>query len=415
MLREMSELSDVIYKTAIMRLNDKKWFLEKTNEAFERFNMPIDQASDYLNGNKKVAETDWFTGFVLASVISVSDDFVKHYFTPIEIAQYKDQKFPDRLISKIDLPMVQVANDQWIGAASFKWLMEIEDSHLLCYNENTQRVPRARTKPGGGIIYEPYVNQRSVKEIAEAFRRGDYVPNTITFNIREGIDCQYEDGRIIIERFAKGQPIFDIIDGYHRYRAMRQVYITNPKFDYGMELRIVRFSVEKARQFIYQESLRNKMRKVDQAAFNQNSVENQIVDELNETLPFRNMFSGVEAKIDKAVMAAAIRNVYFPRAEMRARARKIEVRKELIAKGRVVEEYRPEIFEVVWPNTLIVSMVLAPYDEDAPDHYIDNISSLVDYMRRHDLMTRKGTLESDIRRVKKEFGFRKVEREDENV
>ena len=396
MLREMSDLSDIIYKTAILHLKDQKWFLEKTNEAFERFNMPIEQASDYLNGNKKVKDTDWFVGFVLASVLTES--LVRLYFTPMEIEQYKNQKFPDRSIKKIDLPMIQVATDQWIGAVSFKWLMAVEDSHLICYNENTQRVPRARTKPGGGIIYEPYVNPRSVKEIATAFKRGDYVPNTITFNIREQNEFTYEDGRIIIENFPKGQPIFDIIDGYHRYRAMRQIYFTNPRFDYSMELRIVRFSVEKARQFIYQESLRNKMRKVDQASFDQNSFENQIVDELNEVPPFRNMFSLTDPKIDRSVMATAIRNMFFRKAEDRTRSRKIAVKKELINKGRILEEEIPELFEQRWSNDQTVAFVLAPMHGEYGS-FVQVMHILCGIASENNLLARKSIIENDIRKL----------------
>ena len=394
MLREMSELSDVIYKTAVAHLTDQKWFLENTSEAFERFNMPIDQASDYLNGNKRVKETDQFTGYVLASVIG--GDLVRNFFTPMEIAQYKEQKFSDRTITKIDIPMVKVAPDQWIGAVSFKWLMEIEDSHLLCYNENTQRVPRARTKPGDNVVYEPYVNARSVKEIAAAFRRGDYVPNTITFNIREDVEWQYEDGRIIIEDFPKGRPIFDIIDGYHRYRAMRQIYITNPSFDYGMELRIVRFSVEKARQFIYQESLRNKMRKIDQDSFNQNSLENQIVDELNETSPFRNMFSGVDAKIDKAIMAAAIHYKYFPTAKERTRTVKVTAKKELVRKGSIIEEHMPELFDRKWSTEEIVSFVVAP-NGDSEERLVPAMMQIGRIASYYGLLKRRGTIGSDIK------------------
>lgn len=406
MLKENAVLSEVIYQKVVRNLANQKWFLAKTKEANERFNMPLDIASDYLNGNKKVEDKDWFTGFVLASVVDKA--LVPEYFTPMEISQYKDQKYKSRVVDKIDIPMIQVCSDQFIGTVTFQWLMNVEDSHLICYNENTQRVPRARTKPGGGVIYDPYVNQRSVKEIAEAFKRGDYVPNTITFNIREDIDFQYEDGHIIIEKFPKGQPIFDIIDGYHRYRAMRQVYITDPKFDYGMELRIVRFSVEKARQFIYQESLRNKMKKVDQAAFNQNSLENQVVDELNEFPPFRNMFSGVDAKIDKAVMAMAIRNVYFRTAEERTRAKKIETKKNLVQKGRLLEEEMPELFEKKWTNEDIIGFVVAS-DLGGGDHLVSTMMRLTKYAHELGKLKRKSVLESDIKFIiKKEGGAQDV-------
>ena len=392
MLRDMSELSEAIYQTAVRHIADQKWFLQKTGEANRRFNMPLDVASDYLNGNRRAKDDDWFTGFVLASMVDKA--LVAKYFTPMEISQYKTQKFESRTLSKIRLPMLQVAKDQWIGATTFQYLMQIEDSHLMCYNENTQRVPRARRKSDGGVTYEPYVSRKSVKEIAAAFKRGDFIPNTITFNVREPNEFVYEDGFFIMEKFPKGQPIFDIIDGYHRYRAMRQIYISDPGFDYQMELRIVSFSTEKARQFVYQESLRNKMRKVDAASFDQNSHENQIIDDLNETAPFRNMFTGADAKIDRAVMAAAMRCNYFRTADTRTRERKVEVKKILLQKGRLLEEEEPELFERKWTAEDIAAFILCPDNGDdilAETHRIKRIAAY------NNLLTRKGTVESDIR------------------
>lgn len=406
MLRDMSELSEAIHKEAIKHLDDKAWFLKTTNEANDKYNMSIGQASDYLNGNKKLKDDDDnFVGYVLASVIDSArpkDDLtkplVKEFFTPLEISYFRGATFEDNVIKRLDLPMIQVATDQWIGAVSFKQLMKIEDSRLMCYNENTQRVPRARTKGNGAVVYEPYVNMRSVKDIMTAFKRGDYIPNTITFNIRDGVEWHYEDGRIIIENFPEKTPVFDIIDGYHRYRAMRQIYISDPNFDYSMELRIVRFSVEKARQFIYQESLRNKMRTVDQASFNQNSVENQIIDELNETMPFRNMFSASDPKIDRSVMAAAIRNVYFRRAESRTRTKKIEVKKELVAKGKMLEDVHPEVFEARWANSLIVAFVVSGWNDDE-EKFGRFVTAFDNYIINNNLVERKSTIENDIRKI----------------
>ena len=405
MLKNMSELSDIIYQKAIEHLADQRWFLRKTNEACDRYDMPLDQSSDYLNGSRRVGDNDWFTGFVLASVIG--EGLVDQFFTPMEIAEYKNQKYESRVITKIDLPMIQVATDQWIGMATFQWLMKVEDSHLLCYNENTQRVPRARIKPNGEVVYEPYVNQRSVREIAEAFKRGDYIPNTITFNIRNDVVWHYEDGHLIIQNFPKGWPIFDIIDGYHRYRAMRQIHIHNPEFDYSMELRITKFSVEKARQFIYQESLRNKMRKVDQASFDQNSLENQIIDELNELPQFRNMFSSMNPKIDRAVMAAAIRQKYFSNPGSRNRIHKAEVKRTLIDKANLLEYEAPEIFERRWANDEIVAFVIVPYSKRAGE-FVHNMNQICRFIAYNNFLTRKSVIENDIRAILKEIGFREV-------
>ena len=106
--------------------------------------------------------------------------------------------------------------------------------------------------------------------------------------------------------------IMDILDGYHRYIGVSQVIRENPDFDRPWELRLCTFTEEKAKQFIFQNNQKNKMKRVDSNSMNQYSPANSVVEKLNSN-PTSNL-RGIITKtgnIDPAFLAAVIGNYYF--------------------------------------------------------------------------------------------------------
>lgn len=99
----------------------------------------------------------------------------------------------------------------------------------------------------------------------------------------------------------------DILDGYHRYIAMSKAYSHDPKFDYDMELRIVQFSEEKARRFIWQEDQKTKMRKIDSDAMNVVKLSNKIVDRINNDSSF--ILAGKISRNKGIINAAFLANI----------------------------------------------------------------------------------------------------------
>lgn len=258
------------------RLIHQQWYIELA----EKYNIPISISSDILSLRKDLSGFNEFILFAITSVVSPKD--IKGYFTEKEIKLYQDQKLKDKTSDKsFRIPMIKITDDQYIGCSSVKWLMQLREERLINYNADTQRALEAMLA-GDNVIYRPYVNNTAVQEIAAAFSEGTFIPNTISLNINlddPTVDWNYDEKEHMLE--ISDITAFDIFDGYHRYLGMARVWDINHDFDYPMELRITMFSVSKAKQFIFQEDHKTKMKRVDASTFDQSNYGNVVSTRLN--------------------------------------------------------------------------------------------------------------------------------------
>ena len=214
----------------------------------EQFRMPISLTADICAGRELISEQNDFVAFVMLT--GLAPDEVKRYFTAEEIKSFSKEKFdkPEFELPLIFKNMIQIAPDQWIGKITAKELMALKDAQIIKYNENTQRTMR-RVVRGESRYYKIALNEKSVREIKEALESGAYISDDITLNMPlETTEFTFNKNKITISELDK----LDIIDGYHRYIAISRALIENKDFDYPMELRLVNFSEEKAKQLIYQ-------------------------------------------------------------------------------------------------------------------------------------------------------------------
>ena len=284
----------------------QKWYLDLANT----YNIPISISSDIISRRKDLSEYNEFILFAITDI--VKPEWIQKFFVEKEIKLYHGQKYKSETIKfPIEIPVMQVTEDQYIGVSSAKWLMNLRDAYLINYNADTQRALDIMLK-GDTVIYRPYVNEKSVIEIAESFRTGSFIPNTISLNINlddENADYYFKDNKLIINSITE----FDIFDGYHRYLGMARNYDADHSFDYPIELRITMFSVAKAKQFIWQEDHKTKMRKIDAGAYDQNDVGNQVVSRLNNDPDFclYGMVSLRGGYINSGILNQIIKRLFF--------------------------------------------------------------------------------------------------------
>ena len=393
MKKELTELADELYAKVVRIAGTPEqpdWFNRSIERAYKKYGVPRNISADILNGTKKVDSQ--FLGFVFANVLD--EHLVNEFFTDSEIAVWKSSKYQVDVLTEIKLPMLQVAPDQWIGATDLRTLIQIDDHHLMRYNENTQRVLRKKTYANGDEVYEPYINQQAVSQIYKLLENETYIPNTITFNVIDPDLIEYRNGTFIMEGYQKDTPIFDILDGYHRFRAMKRMHLTNPDFNYPMELRIVSFSEERAKQFIWQEDQKTKMRRIDSKVFNQAAPENRIIRELNDSGPFRGLLTTTGKTIDTAVFAAAMKQVCFKRGEQPSREKLVQIRKRFNDVGVLLEDKTPEMFDRPWTTAEIVGFIIAAEEEN-----LDIMAFVVDYAGQNNLLVRKSDLKTDINKI----------------
>lgn len=313
MIKTKEELANKIRPLCERVLFDK----EKSNNTLQEmqtcFNIPTGMTMDLLTGRENLEDANEFILFALCNCLDkeLEKKNTNKYFTPIEIEGYSKSKYQEETIKfPIEIKCVPVAADQWIGSIDVDFIMKLRKAQLINYNANAQRTLQ-RVVKGERSYYKITLNKDAINKIIESMDNGNYIPNTITLNMPETADFSYDDSKSILS--IKSLDHFDISDGYHRYIAMGQLKDKNPDFNYPMELRIVMFSEDKVKQFIYQEDQKTKMRKIDSDSMNMNAPENLVVERLNRDVMFnlKNKIARNNGSINYGELAGIIRYFYF--------------------------------------------------------------------------------------------------------
>ena len=343
MIKTKEELANKIKPLCERILFDK----EKSNNILQQmqisYNIPTGMTMDLLTGRINLEDTNEFILFSLCSCLDKELDKknINKYFTSIEIDGYSKSKYQEETIKfPIEIKCVPVTADQWIGSVDVNFIMKLRKAQLINYNANAQRTLQKVVK-GERSYYKITLNKDAINKISESMNDGNYIPNTITLNMPETADFSYDDSKNILS--IKSLDHFDISDGYHRYIAMGQLKDRNPDFNYPMELRIVMFSEDKVKQFIYQEDQKTKMKKIDSDSMNMNAPENLVVERLNRDVMFnlKNKIARNNGGINYGELATIIKYFYFKGQTVDKSVRRIiEVENEIKDKfNKLTETY----------------------------------------------------------------------------
>ena len=349
MLKPRNELEKWLV-TLFAGLQDKTQKQEHYTQLKDKYNLPINMSSDILTNRKDLSEYNEFILFAITDIVAKQK--INQYFTQREIGTYQWQKLLDNKIKlPISIPMIKVTDDQWIGATSAQFLMQLRDSQYINYNADTQRALQILVR-GGKEIPRPSVDYRAVEEITSAFADNTFIPNTISLNINpDDNDTEFEfvDNHIVIYNLK----YFDIFDGYHRYLAIGRNYDEDKNFDYPMELRITNFSVSKAKQFIFQEDHKTKMKKSDELTYNQYDYGNMIIEKLN-TDPSCDLYNNINLKdgiVNAGYLSQTINAMYFTKGKKYERIEIIRVAKDLKQKLNAFVEENEVYLEKKWTKS----------------------------------------------------------------
>ena len=306
MLRK-DELLGEIKRLLITKVAQKNWQKDVATSINEKRNVPIETAISILTQRTDLKDYKEFIIFCIAEGCGTKRD-LNYYFAQSEIDDFSKLKYEETTVKSPykfnDMVEVQ-AKSQYIGKITVSDLMKLRDAQLINYNENAQRTLKRMKSEGGAEYFAINLNRKAVDEIMKMLSSGDFVPNTITLNISPDTDFTYnKESRTLV---INEQIRFDILDGYHRYVALSNMYNLNSKFDYPMELRLVVFPEIKARQFIYQEDQKTKMRKIDSDALSSTDPANEICAKIKNKLAGNITVSRNDGTIDESVLSEMIR------------------------------------------------------------------------------------------------------------
>lgn len=207
------------------------------------------------------------------------------YFSESEQKQYSAARmnFKNKIYPLEFSNFQQVCNDQWVGTITVDQLYDMYVNAVINYNINTQRNPKV-VRAGDKEYYKISVNNNSVKQIIDLYRRGLFIPNDLTFNIPldASDNLEHEILENGFENLILQKGTVDIIDGFHRYKAAIIYKQKNPEWQYKFICNLVSFDEEKAKRYIAQQNKKNKIKASYARSLDDTRFETILVNKLNE-------------------------------------------------------------------------------------------------------------------------------------
>ena len=281
-------------KNILKSISNNKFYIKMgVNLLKEKYKMPPSVSTNILVNYK--TEIDTLEDKVLFKIMDVLKQVgseakinmpeLTNYFTEKEIKVYESSEYTE---NKIQIYPLEIKNcievnpgEQWVTTMTAQRLYELNEANTINYNKNTQR-NLTQKNVNGKIEYEITLKQKSVNEISKLMKEGRFISNDITLNLNwedPNLDFYYDaETNCIVVNEGK----FDIIDGYHRFRALMKSISLDENFDYNMIVNIVNFDEEKANRFIVQEDKRNKINSSHLKSLDTQNPVYMIVKRLNE-------------------------------------------------------------------------------------------------------------------------------------
>lgn len=367
-------LTDAIQSVSFKPNRIKKDITELNN----KYGIPKGLLTNYLTMRDPIDDASDFVLYALASFYLKPGDY-ESVFSLQEIKYYKNYKYEEGQIQfPLIFDMTQINSSQWIGKITVQQLMKLRDAQMINYNERTQRTLERKVNRGGFEYYRIAINETAVRQIEESYENNSFISNTITLNLSDESEVDYVYDPERHQLIIKSIKFFDILDGYHRYRAMSKACLKDNTFDYEMELRIVAFDEREAKQFIWQEDQKTKMNRIDSNAYNQNDMSVAIAEKLSKGLQ-AGLISRNKSIIDLTQLSIAIRYGYNTK-QIKTVGEAGAIAKEIKGKVDYLIEEAPEMFDSKWDKDQIFNMIVTFVNQE--DHYAAMIKRLNEYTKR---------------------------------
>lgn len=353
MLKTKAEVSKIISKKCSEFLSNRETVQGYADQLLTQYKVPYGVSIDLLTLKTSILDAQENVIFYIVSVIDKSK--IKSIFTDIEIKKYSRSKYIIKKISfPIKLDVIKISELQYNGRITVKQLIEMRDAQIINYNENTQRAIK-RKYVNGVEYYAQDINRKSITQISDLMKNGEYISDQITLNLPEDSDWYYDDEEK--QLVIKSADHLDITDGNHRYISISNLHNLNADFDYTMELRVTCFNEDKTNQFMYQVNQQNKLSKIDVELRNQNNPANQVIAMLNDTRALKGVLSRNGKVIDPGTFGILTSLLFFNKRKTYTRPEIVEVKKNLQEKLISVFESDTTLYEKKWSYSYILCVL----------------------------------------------------------
>jgi hypothetical protein len=204
------------------------------------------------------------------------------YFNDAEISRAKLFKIETKEQERYPIvfeKVERVYDDLYSFYLNAQQIADLYSKNLITWNKETQRQTKIKNI-SGDFVEVPDINTTSINQIADRILKGKQLTNHINFNLLKNGEEDYEyDVKNEILTVYSGE--IDIADGAHRSYGVINAVRTNPDIQFKLGVYFTNYSAEKAREFIRQENVRNKIEKSHLETFNSENLAMTVTIDLN--------------------------------------------------------------------------------------------------------------------------------------
>lgn len=321
------------------------------------------------------------------------------YFSELEINNWSGTKRSKskKIYPLVFEPALQIAPDQFVTTITNKQLYDLYQKQQVVYNIFTQRAPRTSIRRGQEYT-KIYMNRRSVSEIRDLLERELFIPNTLTFNVREEnfgkVEYDAENQKLYISSTV------DILDGAHRASGIIQATQENPNFEITFVLNIMTFTETKAKRFIAQEDKRNKITPSYTKSLDNTKYENLVITRLNEDSQFY-LYNKIKAygsdRLDAGTLIQCVGDVFAPQDNMSAVKIEQYIRDTV---NSLIDTY-PDLANKFETSDFRIVIICSKLFEDKEDK-LERINHYIQYSRENKLGSGTKTIMNHIIKLEAE-------------
>lgn len=281
------------------------------------------ETQKYINDPSKLSQIE--DSRVLYLFINSVFHFTKNeamnpeaYFYPNEIQEaerYDENVFRHKDLFPYTLPDIVSRDGEFAGFISVQDINKLFSNRKINYNFDLQREP-TKVKRYDSVMLVPTLNMANVNDITESLLQGKQFKTTIVLNAaigtaKAGQEIIYNDNKKTLT-FMPGAKI-DIVDGYHRCKAVQNALIKNPNLQFYFEILVLNTDTAGARRYQGQFAKGTPLSDERKRALNQPGLEDKVVDALNNDSDLSGKISqqkelGNDELVMYSDLASAIKN-----------------------------------------------------------------------------------------------------------
>jgi hypothetical protein len=223
------------------------------------------------------------------------------FFTPAEIKTAKQYSGKMYIEDELTFPItfknaLQVSRDSWVFMMDIQTLVKLLKSRKLHWNPESQREATYKVV-NGEIIEEATLIMPNVIEMKRLLKENRLERTQIILNCSLGTSDT--DDEVIFNEDTHELTIqsgtkCDILDGFHRLKAVELALGENPNIEFEFEVKILNFTVDRAAQYLAQISKGTRMSEVKRRSMSRETNADIVVKELSEMSKLKNRISNKE-------------------------------------------------------------------------------------------------------------------------